>query len=335
MTEQMSHRERVRAALAGREFDRAPVSMWRHFYRDETTAGGLAEAMLGFQKAFDWDFMKVNPRASYHSEGWGMRTSYASGEPKCIATPIKSPDDWMKIEPLPLDTPVLAEQLEALETIGKGLKGEIPFLMTVFTPMSVAADLAPSETAFVKDLREQPDKVKAALAAITETFSNFSKACLDRGASGLFYATTSWATANSITEDEYRELAVPYDLKLLAALPETEFTLLHICRDRNFLPLFRDYPVQAVSWDARAAANPSLSEGRVLLGGKAAVGGMGYREDLSRATAERIAGEVTGLRTAMGRRGWMLGPGCTFPGETPEANLKALREAVERPLPSR
>jgi len=234
-----------------------------------------------------------------------------------------------------LDTPALAEQLRALELIAAGLKGDIPFIMTVFTPLSVAADLAPSEAAFVKDLREHPDNVRAALEAITETFINFSRACLDRGASGLFYATTSWATSNTLTEAEYRTLSVPYDLKLLAGLPETEFTMLHICRDRNFLPLFKDYPVPAVSWDARAASNPSLAEGMMVLGAKTAVGGMGYKEDLSEAPAAQIAGEVIGLRTALGRKGWMIGPGCTFPGETPAANLKALREAVDRPLPSR
>ena len=61
-------RERVQAALAGEPVDWPPVSMWRHFYEFEETAEGLAEAMLGFQRRYDWDFMKVNPRASYHAE---------------------------------------------------------------------------------------------------------------------------------------------------------------------------------------------------------------------------------------------------------------------------
>jgi uroporphyrinogen decarboxylase len=264
-----------------------------------------------------------------------MRTSYAGGEPKAVATPVKEPGDWLTIKPLPLETGPLAEQLKALELIGKGLKGEIPYLMTVFTPLSVAADLAPSEAVFVRHLREHPDKVKAALEAITETFINFSRACFDRGASGLFYATTSWATSDRLTGEEYRRLARPYDLKLLAGLDDTGFTLLHICRDNNFLPLFKDYPVPAVSWDARAAHNLSLAEGMAALGDKIAVGGMGYRQDLQHAPAAQVAGEVIGLRTALGRKGWMIGPGCTFPGETPAENLRALREAVDRPLPTR
>jgi uroporphyrinogen decarboxylase len=335
MTEPMTHQERVRATLARRAIDRVAVSMWRHFYQDETTAEGLAEAMLGFQRQYDWDFMKVNPRASYHAEGWGMRTSYASGEPKVIETPIKGPDDWLKVAPLSLETGPLAEQLKALELIGTGLKGEVPYLMTVFTPLSVAADLAPSEAEFVRHLREHPDRVRSAVEAITETFINFSRACFDRGVSGLFYATTSWATSDSLTEEEYRTHAMPSDLKVLAGLDDPGFTLLHVCRDGNFLPLFKDYPVPAVSWDARAARNLSLAEGMAVLGDKIAVGGMGYRRDLQQAPAAQVAGEVIGLRAALGRTGWMIGPGCTFSGETPAANLRALREAVERPLPTR
>ena len=61
MSDQMSHRERVMAALRDEEVDRPPVSMWRHFFDDEVTAEGMAQAMLAFQQRFDWDFMKVNP----------------------------------------------------------------------------------------------------------------------------------------------------------------------------------------------------------------------------------------------------------------------------------
>ena len=63
MTQQMTHQERVTAALRSEEVDRPAVSMWRHFYGQETTAEGLAQAMLAFQRRYDWDFMKVNPRA--------------------------------------------------------------------------------------------------------------------------------------------------------------------------------------------------------------------------------------------------------------------------------
>jgi len=35
------------------------------------------------------------------------------------------------------------------------------------------------------------------------------------------------------------------------------------------------------------------------------------------------------MRVALGERGWLLGPGCTFPPETPEANVFAMYEVAE------
>jgi uroporphyrinogen decarboxylase len=92
MADEMTHWERVRASLRGEDVDRVPVSMWRHFFSKETSAEPLAEAMLGFQDRFDWYFMKVNARASYHVEDWGIKTKYhGDAEPEVTETPVKEP----------------------------------------------------------------------------------------------------------------------------------------------------------------------------------------------------------------------------------------------------
>jgi uroporphyrinogen decarboxylase len=77
MAREMTHWERIRAAIKGQDVDRVPISMWRHFFTMETSSEPLAEAMLDFQSRFDWDFMKVNPRASYHVEDWGVKVKYS------------------------------------------------------------------------------------------------------------------------------------------------------------------------------------------------------------------------------------------------------------------
>jgi uroporphyrinogen decarboxylase len=273
--------------------------------------------------------MKVNPRASYHVEDWGTKTAYhGDDKPRLVAAPVHAPDDWLKIKPLEINRGALREQLTALDIIARRLNGDLPFLMTVFTPLSIAADLAESEEVFLRHLREHTENVNAALEAITETFTKFAAACLERGAAGLFYATTTWATTDRLTEAEYARYARPFDLKLLAALPSAEFHVLHVCKPYNLLGAVADYPVQAFSWDARAAGNPTLAEGKKLVGGKAVIGGVPHDQTLIEASPALITSEIAGLRAAMGRRGWMLGPGCTFPPGTPEANLRAVREAA-------
>ena len=329
MPESMNLRERVLACLAAQDVDRPPASMWRHFYAAETAADTLAEAMLGFQREYDWDFMKVNPRASYHAEGWGLEMRY-NGDmpPEPTAWPISEPDDWTRLEALNPDLGALGEQLEALEMIAKGLEGRVPFLMTVFTPLSIASRLVPSEDAFIEHLRGHPDKVRQALEVVTETFVSFSRACLDRGASGLFYATTSWATTDQLTHEEYDEFARPYDLRVLEAVSDAEFNLLHVCRDNNMLASLRDYPVHAFNWDARGRGNPSLAAGMAMAGQRAVVGGLPHKDDLVRAAPQDIACEIRGARMAMGSNGWMLGSGCTFPPHTPAENVRAIADAA-------
>jgi uroporphyrinogen decarboxylase len=335
MSTEMTHWERVRAALKGEDVDRVPVSMWRHFFSRETSAEALAEAMLGFQNKFDWDFMKVNPRASYHTEDWGVRTQYhGDAEPDVIETPVKAPEDWQKLKVLDINKGVLKEHLTGLELIARGLKGKLPFIMTVFTPISIASRMVSSDEVFSRHLRENTVKVNQALEIITETFINFSRACLERGASGLFYATTAWATTDRLSEEEYRQYAMPYDLKLLTALPRAEFNVLHVCRHNNLLRIVKDYPVHAFNWDARGMGNPSLIEGSRIIGRPSVpvIGGIAHNASLVDSTPPELAAEVKGMRVALGSKGWMVGPGCTIPPQTPDANLRAVRDAVSKDI---
>lgn len=330
MAGQMTHRERVQGALRGQETDRPPISMWRHFFDKETASESLAEAMLGFQSRFDWDFMKVNPRASYHVEGWGVKAVYRGAEhPRVVEYPIKDPSDWLKLQVLPADKGVLGEHLHALELIAAGLKGQVPFVMTIFAPLAIAGRMTPTEDMFVQHLRDHPGEVRYALEIITETFTHFAMASLERGASGLYLATTAFATSDRLKLEEYLAFGRPYDLRLLNALPSADFHVLHVCRDNCFLASLIDYPVHSFSWDARGSGNPSVAEGKELARGRAVVGGIPYQDDLVKADRAQLKWEIGGMRAAMGKKGWMLGTGCTFPPETPEENVEAVRKAVE------
>jgi uroporphyrinogen decarboxylase len=300
----------------------------------------MAQTMLAFQRQCDWDFMKVNPRADYHVEDWGVRLRYSDSPyqgPTVLEHPVKRPEDWLKLKPLDIRRGVLGQHLEALGLIARELKGEVPFLMTVFTPLSIASRLATSEEVFLAHLREHTEKVQAALEVVTETFTRFARACLERGASGLFFATTSWGTYDRLNDQEYNRFGRTYDLKLLRALPPADFHVLHVCRDRNMLKSLADYPVAAFNWDARGQGNLSLTEGRELMlrlakeegaTPKAVIGGVSHRTLLLEGTPLQVAAEVQVLKRAMGSTGWMLGPGCTYSPKAPESNVLAIKAAA-------
>ncbi len=242
---------------------------------------------------------------------------------------MRTERDWARIGAVPLTSPVFREQLKAVELIRRGLNGDVPFLTTVFSPVSVASRLMESEDDFMRHLRGGSNVITVALEAITDTYIAFAGAALDRGSSGLFFATTAFATTDLMSVDEYRKLVRPWDLRLLNALPEHEFTLLHVCRGNIMLAEFADYPVHAVNWDTFAAGNPGLAAGKELLGGKVVVGGLGRSGHILNASPAQMYGQVQGLASAMGGSGWMLGTACTYDPEAQVGNIDAVRLAVD------
>ena len=83
----MSKRERTFAALRGDEVDRVPVSAWWHDFPREWSPEGLAEATLEAYRRYDWDFVKVNPRACYYGGDWGahyQQSDQPQQQPKLV-----------------------------------------------------------------------------------------------------------------------------------------------------------------------------------------------------------------------------------------------------------
>jgi uroporphyrinogen decarboxylase len=328
--DQMHKRERVRAALQGKPVDRPPISFWRHFFEKETSAAGLAEAMLGFQHTYDWDFMKVNPRACYHAEPWGCRFQFSGQshiDPKLLEAAIKTPDDWRQIKPLSPTIGAFAEQLEALRLIKEGLQGEVPFVETIFTPLSVAGRLVGSDDVMCEHLRQYPERVHEALEAITITFERFARACLDVGVDGLFYATTGWATYDRLTDAEYEEFGRPYDVRVLKAVEGAPFNILHVCRSHNMLWKLMDYPAHAVNWATADSTNPQIGE-VWQRSHRPVIGGVDHVGTLRQGTPEAVAAEVLGA-VGQTRVGLLIGPGCSISPQTPAANLRAARATID------
>jgi len=68
----MTTRERVMAALDGREVNRVPLAVWMHNFASENSARGLAAETLRLARTFDWDYLKPQSRAQCFAEMWGL-----------------------------------------------------------------------------------------------------------------------------------------------------------------------------------------------------------------------------------------------------------------------
>lgn len=327
----MNRNERLQTAIAGGRPDRVPVGAWGHFYREETSAAGLAAAMVAFFERYDWDFLKVHARASYHVEGWGFTYSPSAREDAvhvCTGHPISSPSSWRALRPLAADVPPLAEQIDALRLIRRRVGDGVPILMTVFSPLDVAEKLVDRDARLLKEhIEADPDAVEAALAAIADTFARFVRRLVDEGVDGVFFST-KWANDVRLTPAQYARLVRPYDLMVLEAARPLWCNLLHLCEDEVQLRAMADYPVHAFHWDSHAGHNPDFAEGRTRVG--RAVGGGVDARTLANGTPVDVAAKARDAIRQTGGRGFLLGPGCSVQvARTPPQNLHALRRAAE------
>ncbi|MFN8484981.1 MAG: uroporphyrinogen decarboxylase family protein [Anaerolineae bacterium] len=326
----MTKKERMDAAVRGQPVDRPPVSLWRHFYETEETAQGLAQSMLRWQHTYDWDWMKINPRASYHVEGWGVKLQFSGNafvKPVTLEVPIQSTRDWAKLKPLPLDTGELAEQLEAIGLIRQGLGLDVYAIETVFNPVSIAGDMVADKQTLVAHMQEDPQALHGALEVITETFRAFARRCLQAGASGLFFATTHWGSYDLLTDEQYAEFGRPYDLRVLDAVQDAPLNVLHVCKNHNMALKLADYPVHAINWAVGSPGNPSLEEVQKVT--QAAVMGGFRNETLLSGPESAIFAEARAAAEATGDRRWVLGPACSISVETPDAHVRAARQAAD------
>lgn len=327
----MNRRERIRRTLAGDTTDRTPVSFWRHFYDKESSAEALAESMLAFQNAYDWDLMKVNPRASYHVEDWGVKTKRPGtgplDKPKVVSSPVKRPEDWSKIRALDPTRGVLGELLDAEERIAAVIQGETDWVMTVFNPLSIAADLVNDDAVLLDHLRHHGDRVHEALRAITETFGGFVRETMSRGASGIFFATTDWANDSRASRELMAEFGRPYDLRVLAEATAGVLNAIHVCGAGAYVKEHLDYPVSIVSWDAHAEGNPTIAELRPLTT-KTFLTGIDHEGTFVSGTAEQVQDEARAAIQEAGGTRFILAPGCAVPSVAPMAHFQAVREAA-------
>ena len=154
----------------------------------------------------------------------------------------------------------------------------------------------------------------------------YAAACLEAGASGIFFAT-QMATTDLMTREEFVEFGLAYDLRVLEALlGKSRVTMLHVCKQSLMFDLVADYPVDVINWAARTSGM-SLAEARRITD-KPLAGGLSLDTLLS-GTEEDVLVEVQSAIAEVGRRGFILAPDCVVKGSSPDANLAAARRAVE------
>lgn len=326
----ISHRERLRACLAGELPDRTPVALWRHFPVDDQSPETLAAATLHWQQQYDFDFVKVTPASSFAVKDWGVEDvweGHTEGTRRYTKRVISGPSDWARLRELDPTSLHLADQLTCLRQIRAGLDPETPVIQTVFSPLAQAKNLAGNET-LLAHLRLHPEAVLQGLEIIARSTRRFMEAALDLGIDGIFYAVQH-AQAAMLSFEEYKLFGLPFDHQAIEPARDSWLNVLHLHgRDIHFSILpFMHFPV--VNWHDRETY-PNLTEALAAYNG-VVCGGL-RQDTLVFGNPLEVQNEASDAIQQTGGRRFILSTGCVVPVIAPHGNLESVRSAAFRPL---
>jgi uroporphyrinogen decarboxylase len=329
----MSKWERVEAAIHGDQVDRVPISLWKHYHLQDRSPGQLAEVTLRLHRQFDTDLIKLTPSGLYPIQDWGATIQFGRDDdflPLAVKPIISSPKQWETLPRLDVHKGVLRRELETIHHVAAGLDGSAPFMMTLFSPLTIAFKLCGDQVSgecMIDDLRHSPHQLHAGLKVIRDVVIDYAAACLEAGAPGFFYAT-QMATTDLMTPEEFREFGVAYDLPVLEFLAgKSRVTMLHVCRQNLIFDLVADYPVDLINWAAHTSGT-TLADARRMTGTSLA-GGLSL-STLLNGSEEQVIEQARQAMAEAGRTGFVLAPDSVIMGPSPDENLAAARRAAEQ-----
>src|SRR5512139_912456 len=326
----MNKRERLEAAIAGQSVDRVPVALWRHFPGDDQDPADLAAATIAFQRRWNFDFVKVTPASSFQIKDWGAQDEWrgnTEGTRHYTHRPIQQASDWRELKALEARSGALGQQLKCLQMVVAALP-DVPVIQTVFSPLAQMKNLAGER--LLIDLRQNTADFKVALETITQSTLAFVREIAATGAAGIFYAVQH-ATANLLSEAEFREFGREVDLRILAATQNFWLNVMHVHGDNVYFDAVADYPLQVWNWHDRET-QPSLRDGLAKIKG-AACGGIARDMVMLRGRPDAVRQQVADAIAQTNGRRYIVGTGCVTMIPTPEVNIRTAIECAQQLAP--
>jgi uroporphyrinogen decarboxylase len=324
----LNHRERLEVCMNGDKPDRVPVALWRHFPVDDQSAEGMAAATIAFQRAYDFDLVKVTSSSTFWIKDWGVQDAWRGsieGTRDITKFIITRPEDWEKLPVLDPKKGEYAIQIECLKHLVKEFGKDTPVIQTVFSPLLIARNLVSREE-LLAHARRYPDAFKKGIQTIAETARRFVEVAMETGIAGIFYGVQH-ADYHFFSKTEYLEFGLPFDQMIMEPAAPAWFNMVHLHGEDIMFDLFADFPMAAVNWHDRDTY-PNLAEAKKLFRG-VVCGGLQRQKTMLYGTPESVTQQAKdAIKMTDGKR-FILGTGCVLPITTPHGNIVAACKSVE------
>jgi len=347
--------ERVMAAIQREVPDKLPWALWGHFpalpflevyswEKSNRDGKELAKAHIALLTELDYkmDMLKVTPFYRFMAYRWGSKFLFKNNDEhdEKLEMVVKEPEDWQKLWVLD-PKKELKEHVKAVSILSSEIGRRMPFIYSIPSPLVQALHHVSTPARVYTDMKEHPDALKEGLEIITETCIEFSNACIDEGATGVFFGIGGggdiWSKMN---RDQLEQYALVYDKRVLNAWADAPIRLLHICSNTMENPQtngglmeagwFKKYPVNAINWWDTSFTRYDV--GKQVYGDTfCIVAGLDHSQTMRHGTPKQVEEMVKQvIENTPEKGGFILGPGCTLYKDTPLANFNAVGRAVEK-----
>ena len=331
----MKSRERVLAIFQGLETDRAAViNLTSVLTLDSMNALGLkcpdvhldAEKMAAAAAAAHelCGFDSVMPKFSivHSAAALGATVDWRSGDsmPVIRKNPISDPDQFSIPEDF-LDRQETKVVLDAIRLLKERYGDTVAICGKVFGPWTTAYNMVGTEN-FLMGTILDPEKTHRYLEVFAPVGVKFAEAQFEAGADMILWC--DHASGDMCSPSAYRDFLLPVQQRIFRTLfKKSGPVVLHACgRTLDRIKDFAEAGFDAFHFDSLNDTRQALKEaGKMLL-----TGGLS-NETLLNGTPVDVEKEVTDLLNA-GLR--LISPECAIPMKTPNANLSAIRRAVDK-----
>lgn len=324
------------------------VSAWEHLVGHEYGAQEFAQAYVDFVRQWDWQWVKINPRAVYYAEAWGNlydQNDYGDYViPKKLHSIIHQGDDVRAITKLEItENPQFVEASQAARLIREALPDRA-VIQTIFSPLSVLLQIAdlplyPNDEYATPDVTiddviyNQPEVAKQALTNIAHTLADYAAQLVTpieqggAGLDGIFYAVTGTVSDGYFSLHQYDEFGFSYDRIVFDAIRRANpnaIIVLHTCRSNAHPEWFADEDIDIIHWDQYAQGNPQAD---VDLKAVPVAGANALEFLAEQGSVDQVRQELNATRAIRQGKPFLLAPSCTVITPANDEALQVLSDA--------
>jgi uroporphyrinogen decarboxylase len=340
----MNSIERTLRTLSFRPVDKVPVDLhnfmvtprflgvsdYAEFFRN---GEAMAEAQIRAWKRYGHDVLLVENGTAALAEACGVQVEYLKDSAPVAKIPaISSLDEVDKLEiPDPYKDPLLSELLKTTRIIVEEI-GDQAFVMGRADqgPFSLACEIR-GMGEFLLDLAlgKKLDKIHQLLDFCRSVSERYIMAQIEQGA----HATSigdSPSGPDVISPKYYREFAYPYVKKLVSNIKKKNIILAyHICG--NSTPIIDDMVSTGAAILEIDQKTDQLVAKAAATGKATLLGPIDPSEVMANGTPELVIQKCNeALENLSAGGGFILGPGCALPPNTPDENIDAMIEASNK-----